>query len=782
MYRIQHIAVLGSGVMGAQIAAHCANAGYNVLLLDMKTDGDPNKIAKESIKKLVKMNPAPLALPEFTSRIQAGNFDDDFDKLGQMDWICEVIIEKMDIKQAMLAKIDAVRKKGAIISSNTSGLPIHQISAHVSDELKAHFLGTHFFNPPRYMNLLEIIPTEHTSKEVTHFMTDFCEKILGKGVVLCKDTPNFIANRIGVFSMASILQRAFSGNLRIEEIDTLTGTLTGYSKAATFRTGDMVGLDVLAHVARNILPQIPNDEQRHVFELPSVIQDMIQAGALGNKAGAGFYKKEKTKSGTEYLVINPQTKRYEAQSVREFESVKEAQQFKKSGNRLAYLIEQKDEAGNFLWEIHRDLFLYAANRIPEISDSIESIDRAMCWGFNWELGPFQKWDACGVRKTVERMLSEGKEVPNWVIIMLSEGVESFYDESGKVYNPVTHQTENLTPIAKNALFYSHVKSAKNDVFTKKDAALYDLGDGIAGFEIRSKANTLGREVVESLFEAVHHASKDFQALVIGTDGEHFSVGANLMEVGGLVQAGDFAGLNTAVKAFQDAALALKYAPIPTVAAVHGRCFGGGVEWMMHTDKVVAHHELYAGLVEIGVGLLPAGGGTKELTSRYLGKMLEADTVDPLVFLREAFKIIGMARVSTSAHDAQKIGYLRDTDVIVMNRALLLKEAKAEALRLAERGYVPPAKPEITLYGQTAFSALKLMMYIMKESGFISPYDAHIGEEIARIMTGGLLSEPQKVSEQTLLDLEREAFVELLKNPKTQERIKHMLETGKPLRN
>ncbi|TNE70812.1 3-hydroxyacyl-CoA dehydrogenase/enoyl-CoA hydratase family protein [bacterium] len=782
MYKIQKIAVLGSGVMGGQIAAHCANAGYQVLLLDMKTEGDANKIAKESIKKMQKMNPAPFALPEFSSRIQPGNFDDHFHLLAEMDWICEVIVERMDIKQSMLGKIDAVRKPGSIISSNTSGLPITQIAEHVSEDLKKHFLGTHFFNPPRYMNLLEIIPTEHTETAITHFMTDFCEKILGKGVVICKDTPNFIANRIGVYSMASILPHAFKGSLRIEEIDALTGTLTGYSKAATFRTGDMVGLDVLAHVANNILPQIPHDEQKDVFNIPSEIGEMIQAGLLGNKSGAGFYKKEKTKQGTQFLVFNSQTKSYEEQHVREFESVKEAQQFKKSGNRLAYLINQKDDAGSFLWEVHRDLFLYAANRIPEISDSIENIDRAMCWGFNWELGPFQKWDACGVRKTVERILAEGKQVPNWVLHMLSEGYENFYSENGQVYNPLSHQNENQSPVAKNALFYAHLKTEKREVFAKKDAALYDLGDGIAGFEIRSKANTLGREVVESLFQAIELSSKDFQGLVIGTDTEHFSVGANLMEVGGLVQAGDFAGLNAAVKGFQDAALALKYAPIPTVAAIHGRCLGGGVEWMMHTDKVVAHHELYAGLVEIGVGLLPAGGGTKELTARYLGKMMEADNVDPLVFLREAFKVIGMARVSTSAHEAKKIGYLRDTDIIVMNRALLLKEAKAEAIRMAERGYVAPPKSEITLYGQTAFSALKLMMYIMKESGFISAYDAHIGEEISRVMTGGMISEPQKVNEQTVLDLEREAFVELLKNPKTHERIKHMLETGKPLRN
>ena len=782
MFRIRKVAVLGSGVMGAQIAAHCANAGYNVLLLDMKSDGDVNKIAKDSLKKLSKMSPAPFAIPEFSNRITPGNFDDHLPLLKDYDWICEVIVERMDIKQSMLSKIEAVRKKGSIVSSNTSGLPITEISANASEELKEHFLGTHFFNPPRYMNLLEIIPTASTSSKVVEFISEFCEKVLGKGVVICKDTPNFIANRIGVYSMAAILPHAFNKTLRIEEIDELTGTLTGYSKAATFRTGDMVGLDVLAHVAKNIIPKIPDDEQKDVFTIPEGVNELIQTGSLGNKTGAGFYKKVKGPKGSQFLVWNAETKDYEPQSVREFESVKQSKQFKKSGERLAFLIEQTDEAGTFLWTIHRDLFLYAANRIPEISDSIESIDRAMCWGFNWELGPFQKWDACGVRKTVQRILDEGISVPKWVLAMLASGRESFYEANGSVYDPIKEQGVGLSPYAKNAIFYAHLKAGKKEILSKKDAALYDMGDGITAFEIRSKANTLGKEVIETLYESIELSSNEFQGMIIGTDGDHFSVGANLMEIGGLVQAGDFAGVNDAVNVFQQAALALKYAPIPVVAAVHGRCFGGGVEWMMHTDKVVAHHELYAGLVEMGVGLIPAGGGTKELTLRYLNKMLKADNVDPLVFLREAFKVIGTARVSTSAYEAQQIGYLRDTDVIVMNRALLLKQAKSEVLNLAERGYVAPPASTITLIGQTAFSALQMMMYIMRESYFITEYDSIIGGKVAEVITGGMISEPQVVSEQTVLNMERVAFVELLKDKRTQARMMHMLETGKPLRN
>lgn len=780
MYRIKKVAVLGSGVMGAQIAAHCANAGYQVLLLDMKTEDNPNKIALESLAKLLKMKPAPFAVPSFAKRVEVGNFDDDLEKLADYDWICEVVIERMDIKQSLLKKIEAVRKEGSIVSSNTSGLPITQISEHVSDELKAHFLGTHFFNPPRYMKLLEIIPTDSTDPKVVEFMSNFCAKILGKGVVLCKDTPNFIANRIGVFSMASVLKHTFASDLRLEEIDEITGTLTGYSKAATFRTGDMVGLDVLAHVAGNIIPQIPNDEQVDVFKLPTPVLEMVKNGMLGNKVGHGFYKKERTKKGTQFLVFNFEKREYEPQNKRSFESISAAKKHKTSSERLKFLINQDDEVGKFTWAVHKELFLYAANRIPEISDSIQNIDDAMCWGFNWELGPFQKWDGCGVANIVAKIKSDGDAIPQWIEEFLLSGNDSFYKD-GKVYNPLTKQMDDLNPEIEGSLTFASLPE-EAVVFSKRDAALYDLGDGIAGFEIRSKANTLGKEVVESIFEAVDIASQKFEGLVIATDAEHFSVGANLVEMGGLLQQGDFKALNEAVDTFQQAALALKYAPIPTVAAIHGRCFGGGVEWMMHTDKVVAHHELYAGLVEIGVGLLPAGGGTKEMTHRYLQKMIDADNVDPLIFTREAFKVLGMAKVSTSAFEAKEIGYLRDTDSIVMNRALLLKEAKAEAKRLAEKGYVPPAPTQVKLLGQTAFAALKVMMYIMRESWFISPYDAHIGEEIAKIITGGEISEPQIVSEQTVLDMERKAFLDLLKQEKTQERMKHMLETGKPLRN
>lgn len=782
--RIRKVAILGSGVMGSQIAAHCANAGLPVLLLDMKSDTKPNTIADENVAKLLKMNPAPLAKSEFAVRIKTGNFEDDMAKIADCDWICEVIVERMDIKHKMMKQIAAHRRKGTIVSTNTSGLPISEIASEMDAEFKSHFLGTHFFNPPRYMKLLEIIPTHDTDREVIDTISDFCERNLGKGIVNCKDTPNFIANRIGVFSMATILPYAFDKKLRIEDIDTLTGTLTGYSKAATFRTADMVGLDVLAHVSNNIIPNIPNDERKSVFNLPQNLLKMIENKQLGNKSGAGFYKKEKTGKGIIFKVIDPASLSYEEQQPTDFESVTKAKkEFKSSGERLKFLMEQDDAAGAFLWEIHADLFAYSANRIPEIADSIEEIDRAMQWGFNWELGPFQKWDAVGVRASVERMKTEGRTVPEHVITMLDAGRESFYDQNeGTVWDLVNQKAVPLSPLAKDAISFPTLKAANKEIISKKDAALYDLGDGIALFEIRSKANTLGREVLETLFASLEKVNAEFDGLVLGTDGSNFSVGANLMEIGYLVKQGKFDEVDQAVKVFQQAALGIKYLPVPVVMAPFNKNLGGGCEFMMHCDHVVAHHELYTGLVEIGVGLLPAGCGTKEILLRSMNQMPDDDSADPLIWLKKAFKVIGMAKVSMSAHEAKTIGYLRESDTIVMNNHQLITRAKQQARLMADAGYVAPVKPQIKLLGNTGFSALKLMLFIIEDSGLITPYDKVVGERIAEVLTGGDLSEPQLVSEQFIIDQERVAFVELLKDERTQARIEHMLTKGKPLRN
>ncbi|MEX0661322.1 MAG: 3-hydroxyacyl-CoA dehydrogenase/enoyl-CoA hydratase family protein [Balneolaceae bacterium] len=784
-FNIQDVVILGSGVMGSQIAAHCINAGLNVKLLDLKSDDPkrPNKIAEENIGKLIKMKPAPLALPEWAERITPGNFEDNLDWIENADWVCEVIVERMDIKKDMMSKIEKVRKAGTIVSSNTSGLPISDISEDVSDEFKRHFLGTHFFNPPRYMKLLEIIPTKKTDAAVVDYMTGFCEKILGKGVVHCKDTPNFIANRIGVFSMASMMPWFFKGNFRAEEIDFLTGTLTGYSKAATFRTADMAGLDVLNHVAENLYPAVPDDERREVFDLPTPFKKMVKKGAHGNKTGQGFYKKVKTDKGSNYHVINPANLDYEQQDNVSFESADKAKkEHKTSGERLKYLVNQKDKAGEFLWQIHCDLLLYSAHRIPEITESVESIDRAMQWGFNWELGPFQRWDAIGVEESVKRMEEEGRDVPDSVKKMLESGRDSFYKEDGTVYNLATGKVDQLTPPAKGAITVASLKKDAKEVWGNNSAALYDMGDGVALFEFRTKQQTLGFELVKSVDHACEIVKEQFDALVIGHDNENFSYGANLGEAGQALKDGDFSKVKEAVENFQRVAVGLRYQPFPVIGAVSGQCFGGGVEFMMHCDKVVAHHELYCGLVELGVGLIPAGGGTKELLLRAMKKVEESEEADPLPYLKNAFKTIGMAKVSDSAQKAKELGYLRDTDMIVMHRDLLLSTAKQQARAMADAGYRPPSEPKIKLMGQTGKSVLDVTLYIMTEAKWASPYDKVLAGKVADIMTGGDISEPQEVPESYVLKLEREAILECFQDERTHQRMEHMLKTGKPLRN
>ncbi|TVQ05568.1 MAG: 3-hydroxyacyl-CoA dehydrogenase/enoyl-CoA hydratase family protein [Balneolaceae bacterium] len=783
--KIQNVIILGSGVMGSQIAAHCVNAGLKVRLLDLKSDDPhrPDKVAEESIQKLVKMNPPPLALSEWSDRIVTGNFEDHLEWIADADWVCEVIVERMDIKKEMMAKIEKVRRQGTIVSSNTSGLPISLISEDLSDEFKAHFLGTHFFNPPRYMKLLEIIPTVSTDADVVKYMARFCEKILGKGVVLCKDTPNFIANRIGVFSMASMMPWFFEGEFRAEEIDFLTGTLTGYSKAATFRTADMAGLDVLNNVAENLYPAVPNDERREIFKLHDTFKKMVESGAHGNKKGHGFYRKVKGEKGIDYHVVNPESLEYKPQQEVKFESAEKAKkEFKSSGERLKYLVNRDDKAGKFLWEIHCDLLLYAANRIPEITESAEAIDRAMQWGFNWELGPFQRWDAIGVKDSVKRMEEEGRTVPDSVKEMIKSGRQSFYMEDGSIYNLASGKVEQLSPPAEGAVTVAALRRNNSEIWGNKSAGLYDMGDGVALFEFRTRQQTLGFELVQSVDKAAEIVKREFDAMVIGHDNENFSYGANLTEAGHVLLRGDFGKIKEAVENFQRVAVGLRYQPFPVIGAVSGRCFGGGVEFMMHCDKVVAHHELYCGLVELGVGLIPAGGGTKELLLRLMARVKEEEDADPLPYLKDAFKTIGMAKVSDSAQQARKIGYLRETDMIVMHRDLLLAIAKQQARAMADSEYRPPVEPKIKLLGKTGKSVLDVMVYNMTEARWVSPYDKVLAGKVAEIMTGGDLSEPQEVPESYVLKLEREAILECFKDERTHKRMEHILKTGKPLRN
>ncbi|MEQ8524954.1 3-hydroxyacyl-CoA dehydrogenase/enoyl-CoA hydratase family protein [Gracilimonas sp.] len=776
-YSIRKVAVLGSGVMGSQIAAHCVNAGLDVILLDLKSDDPnrPNKIAEESLQKASKMKPAPFGKPDFARRIEVGNFEDDFEKLKEADWICEVIIEKMDIKKDMMSRIEKIRKPKTIVSSNTSGLPIGEISEDCNDDYKAHFLGTHFFNPPRYMKLLEVIPTETTSEDVTEFMHRFCEKTLGKGVVICKDTPNFIANRIGIFSIANIMPYFFDGDFRAEDIDLLTGTLTGYSKAATFRTADMAGLDVTNHVARNLYPSIPDDEMQETFNLPEEFGKMVEKGMIGNKAGKGFYSK---KDG-EYLVINPETFEYESQQKLEDPILGEAQKIKDTADRLKFLVFSDDKIGDFLWNVHRDLLLYAANRIPEITDSPLSIDRAMQWGFNWEMGPFERWDALGIEEMVDRLKKEGNEIPELICTMLDADIKSFY-EDGKVYNPLSKSMVDIPPEAKGEIKVHHLRKQNAPVMENESVSVHDMGDGVALFEFHTPNSTLGSELVQSLYKSLNLVKEQFDALVISHDADNFAFGANLKEALIAKQNDDWDSVVQAVENFQKTAVALRYAPFPVITAPFGKTLGGGVEFCLYSDKVVAHHELYMGLVEVGVGLIPAGGGTTELLRRAMQK-LEGDA-DPLPFIREVFKTIGMAKVSESAHLARELGYLRPSDTIVMNRDLLIKTAKEEALNLVQAGYHPPAETSMKVLGKTALSAMKLMLHVMHEGKYITDYDQVVAERVAYVLAGGDLSEEQEVPESYLLKLEREAILECLQDDRTLARMEHMLKKGKPLRN
>ncbi len=779
---IRKVAVLGSGVMGSQIAAHCVNAGLDVLLLDLKSDDprNPNKIAEGSLKKIQKMKPAPFALPEFAQKIKVGNFDDDLNRLADVDWICEVVVERMDIKKEIISKIDKVRKPGSIVSSNTSGLPITKISEDASGSLKEHFLGTHFFNPPRYMKLLEIIPTENTSPDVVDFMKDFCEKTLGKGVVICNDTPNFIANRIGVFSIANIFPYYFDGSFSAEKIDLLTGKLTGYSKAATFRTADMVGLDVISHVAKNLIPEIPNDERKEVFDLPQKFNEMVASGKIGNKSGEGFYKKTRISGKTAYLVFNHDKDEYVEQAGLDDELLNEAKKIQNTAERLKFLVNAEGRIADFVWNTQKELLLYAANRMPEITEDPQAIDRAMKWGFNWELGPFERWDALGIQYVVDRAESEGIKVPGWIYDMLESGYTRFYIDN-EVYNPQKRMMQNQTPTVEGALRVSDFETEENTIFENDSAALLDMGDGVALFAFKTKNATLGSQLVLTLNRSLKMVEEQgFKALVIGHDGENFAYGANLMEALEAHQNDAWYLAEETVTNFQKTAVALKYAPFPVVTTVFGRTLGGGVEFSLYSDLVVAHLETYMGLVEVGVGLIPAGGGTTELLKRAMNK-IEGEA-DPLPFIREAFKTMGMAKVSESAFMAKQLDYLKASDVIVMNRDLLLKTAKQEALNLVAKGYQAPQPENVKVLGKKALAAMKLMLYVMHEGKFITDYDKVVVERLAFVLAGGDLSEAQYVPEEYLFKLEREAILECLGDERTLARIEHLLKTGKPLRN
>ncbi|RKO67787.1 3-hydroxyacyl-CoA dehydrogenase/enoyl-CoA hydratase family protein [Desulfofundulus salinus] len=804
--RIRKAAVLGAGVMGAAIAGHLANAGIPTYLLDIVpgeltpeeakqglTLEHPrvrNRLATKAIEQLVKAKPAPLYLPENAELITPGNLEDHLDRLAEVDWIIEVVVERLDIKQNLLARVEKYRRPGTIVSSNTSGLSINKMVEGRQLEFRQHFLGTHFFNPPRYMRLLEIIPGRDTLPEIVDFMKDFGERVLGKGVVICKDTPNFIANRIGVYGMCATIRAMLDTGLTVEEVDALTGRALLRPKSASFRTLDMVGLDVLAHVARNMYEAVDDPAEKKTFTVPDFLKEMVARGWLGDKTGQGFYKKVKGPAGTEIQVLDYRTLEYRPRQKARFPSLEMARTAGSPDKQLQALLFGKDKGAQFAWRITKEVLVYAASKLPEIAGDIQSVDEAMKWGFNWDLGPFELWDAIGVPRMVERLKAEGEPVPPVVEELLAAGRTSFYEKREGIRYIFDWRTKESRQehIPEGVIFLAPLKEQNRVVKSNSGASLIDLGDGVLCLEFHSRANAIGGDIVQMINYAVKEVEQNYEGLVIGNYGRHFSVGANLMLI--LMEAEDeeWDELDLMIREFQQANMKLKFCSKPVVAAPHSMAVGGGCEVCLHCHRVNAHAETYMGLVEVGVGLLPAGGGCKEMVLRAMERQTPEtqikvggiNTVQPLI--NRAFETIAMARVSTSGPEAVKLGYLRPTDRITTNRDRVIGDAKNLVLEMARRSFRPPRPATIPAVGTAGYAALQLAIETLRWGNQITEHDARIAKKIAYVLTGGGVTPGTPITEQDLLDLEREAFLSLLGEPKTIERIRHMLATNKPLRN
>ena len=776
-------AVLGAGVMGSQIAAHLANAGLTVTLLDVTPtsigrEGAPDSIVQSAFTAAAKLRPDPFFTAAVQKRITLGNFDDDFDTIRDADWIIEVVVERLDVKQSVMARIEAAARPDAVISSNTSGLPMADIVAGRSDAFKARFLGTHFFNPPRYLKLFEVIPTPETDPDVLRRVSSFARVHLGKGVVVAKDTPNFIGNRIGVYGLMSVVKEFSEGRFTIEEIDALTGSLIGHAKSATFRTADVVGLDTLRHVAANLYDNVPEDESREMFRVPDVLQKLVDAGAAGQKAGAGFFKKV----GKDILSVDPETLEYTP--ARETDINPKA--FKGSlAQRLTALYDDTGRAGDFFRRTTLDLLGYAARRVPEIADSPADVDRAIRWGFGWEMGPFQMWDALGVARIRTALAEAGIETPDWVQRVPDAG---FYADSGSptIWTPGTGDyAADPTPADEWGLTYLKADASKT-VWQNSEAALLDAGDGVAVFEFRSKSNSLGQEVISGLVEAIQKVEddRDLRGVIVGNEGSNFSVGANLGEVVMGMAMGGAASIEPFIKGFQDAVLKIRYATKPVVVTTHQMVLGGGCEMALACPNPVAAAETYIGLVELGVGLIPAGCGTMFMAARAAEMAASTDfPSDIQPFLRKHFEQIATAKVATSAREAQAMGFLAPNTVVVMNADRRFAVAKEHVLRLSEQGYLPPpVRTAIPVLGSPGRAQFEIALYQFESGGYVSAYDHYLGSRLAYVMTGGALTAPAEVHEDYLLELEREVFLSLLGEEKTQARIQSILTTNKPLRN
>ncbi len=787
---IQKVAILGSGVMGSRIACHFANIGVEVVLLDIVPKDAPagdkkirNKIVNDALAFALKSNPSPIYRKSFASRITTGNFDDDMKSIATCDWIIEVVVERLDIKQIVFEKVEKFRQPGTIISSNTSGIPIHMMLDGRTDDFKKHFCGTHFFNPPRYLKLLEIIPTNETSQEVIDFLMQYGELYLGKTMVLCKDTPAFIANRIGVYGIMSLFHLVEKMGLTVEEVDKLSGPVLGRPKSATFRTCDVVGMDTLVHVANGVRENCPNDESKSSFELPGYVSKLVENKWLGDKSGQGFYKKVKGEGKSEILALDLKTMEYRPQQKAKFATLEMTKTIDNLKERMKVLLSGLDKAGEFYRASFFGLFQYVSNRIPEITDDLYKIDAAMNAGFAWELGPFEVWDAVGVMETVAQMEAAKLKPAQWIYDFLSAGNSTFYKvENGlKKYYDIPSKSYKVIPGTESFIFLENIRSSKT-VWKNNGATITDIGDGIINLEWNTKMNSIGGEVIGGLNKAIEMAEKDFRGLVISNEGAHFSAGANVGMIFMMAVEQEWDELNFAIKAFQNTMMRVRYSSIPVVVAPHNMALGGACEMSMHSDRVVLHAETYMGLVEFGVGLIPGGGGTKEFAVRLSDEIKEGDV--ELNAFRNRFLTIGQAKVSTSAHEAFDLGYLRNgKDVVVVSRDRVLSEAKLNCIELAEAGYTQPVqRKDIRVLGKQGLGLAFLGANSMFSGNYISEHDVKISQKMAYVLCGGDLSQPTMVSEQYLLDLEREAFLSLCGEKKTLERLQSILTGGKILRN
>ena len=804
--RIEKAVVLGAGTMGSRIAAHFANAGLPCILLDIVPPnlppdapaGERNKIVRAGLEAAKKSKPAAFFTAALAEKVAIGNFDDDLARCAEADWIIEVVAENLEIKRKLLARVAQFRKPGAIVTTNTSGLPVHLIAEGMSEEFQQHWAGTHFFNPPRYLKLVEVIPGPKTLPDVVETLSEFCDRRLGKGVVMAKDTPNFIANRIGTFSMLNALRLMGSLGMTVEEVDACTGPAVGWPKSATFRTADIVGLDVLVHVVKNIYETAPNDESRETYKVPALVEEMVKRGWLGDKTGQGFYKKVKGAAEKEILTLDVNTLEYRARQKAKFGSLEMGKAIEDTRERLRALVgpllegQKGDKAQQFLWGALSEMCLYAARRVPEISDNVVDVDRALRWGFGWELGPFEIMDAIGVKTFAAQVQKEGRALPQVIEKVLTSGRKGFYEsERGTttVFDIASAVARNVEE-PKGVIILKSLKDAGREVERNSGASLIDLGDGVVCCEFHAKMNAIGADLIAIMHKGLKRLETDFDAMVIANQATNFSVGANLMLVLVAAQEQEWDELHMAVKQFQNINLAVKYAPKPVVAAPQGMALGGGCEVSLHAAKIQAAAEAYIGLVETGVGLIPGGGGTKEMLIRANEHAAGSEDLDLFHALKPVFEAIAMAKVGTSAEECRDLGYLRHEDGVSMNRDRLVADAKEAALALLRGGYKPPAATwqegaqttQIKVLGEQFLAGAKLAIHMLVRGGYASEYDAHVGRKLANILAGGPLTSSQLVSEQYVLDLEREAFVSLCGERKTQERIAHTLKTGKPLRN